>query len=230
LAAPIPMQRLQFHIGREDVQGYAEVVLQHIVTPMTYETSAPSNTSSRCPKVRAGDNTPVKCQAFPDTSYAVRVLAVPASFACTLAQTNDPLPLHAYSVGAGFTSCLTRLLDIWPSICCLPGSRPLACWLGRPDRLAAISSSLYRILQTEYTHVLSPTSIIPADTPIRCLPCEVPYSNYIRFVPPAEVRLALSAANHSWFVLGAWGGGGVMAVPLTTSRPLSPLPLGTRLC
>jgi len=78
-----------------------------------------------------------KCQAFPDPSYAVRVLAVPASFACTLTQTNDSLPLLAYSVGAGITSRLTRQLDIWSSVCCLPSSRPLACWLGRPGRPAA---------------------------------------------------------------------------------------------
>ena len=55
----------------------------------------------------------------PDPSYAVRVLVVPASFACTLFQTNDSLPLLADSDSAGFTSRLTRLLDIWPSVCCL---------------------------------------------------------------------------------------------------------------
>ena len=95
----------------------------------------------------------------------------------SLTQTNDPLPLLAYSDGSGFTSRLTRLallrVDIWPSVCCLTSSRPLACWLGRPKGRLPASCSLHRILQTEYTNMLSPTSRIPADTPNRCLPCEV---------------------------------------------------------
>jgi len=94
---------------------------------------------------------------------------MPASLACTVTQTNDSLPLLACSVGAGITSYLTRLLDIWPSVCCLPSSRPLACWLGLPDRPAAHqqltipiftnlhrSPILHRFRQTEYTHLLSP--------------------------------------------------------------------------
>jgi len=76
------------------------------------------------------------CQAFPGPVVR-RTGPVPASFACTLTQANDPLPLLACSVGAGITSRLTRLLDIWPSVCGPPSSRPLACWLGRPDRPAA---------------------------------------------------------------------------------------------
>jgi len=39
--------------------------------------------------------------------------------------------------GAGITSRLTRLVDIWPSVFCLPSSISLACWLGWPDKPAA---------------------------------------------------------------------------------------------
>ena len=76
-------------------------------------------------------------QAFPDPSYAAGVLAVPASCTCTLTQTNDPPQLLTSSDGAVITSRLSCLLDIWPSARCLPSSRPLACWLGRPDRPVA---------------------------------------------------------------------------------------------
>ena len=76
-------------------------------------------------------------------SYAVRVLAVPASFACRLTQTNDSLPLLAYSDGtgmiwksSGITSRLTRLLDIWPSVCCLAGSAGPTGQLAWPARQA----------------------------------------------------------------------------------------------
>jgi len=52
-------------------------------------------------------------------------------------QTNDSLSLLADSDGAGITSRLTHLLDMWSGVCGRPGSLPLARWFGRPDRPAA---------------------------------------------------------------------------------------------
>ena len=124
----------------------------------------------------------IHCQAFPDPTYAVQVLAVPASFACTLTQTNDSFPLLADSDGAGPASSLTRLLDIRPGVCGRPGSRSLACWVSRPDRPAARqqlhrSSPIFTDSFRHNAHICCPlTSCAPADVPHRKFPCVVKFT------------------------------------------------------